>query len=324
MSFLDNCRRLVGLDSTPARGNLSAAEFAGQLCEQAGLHVEFQRENVEGVDQCNIIARPQAETPAREILFLTHLDTVEPGHFGHWTMTQSNPFNASIYNDLMYGLGAADVKLDFLCKLEAAKAFAGKKLKVPFVLVGTFGARSGMAGAIKLIRRKKLNAACAYIGEPTDMQLVVAGKGMALVEISIPFSEEERAYRRDHDLMESSTTQSRMFSSKAGAGENAVMKMFAYLSQLPDGIALMDLNGGIDHDSVPLNAVLEIDMVAGFQDPILPKILRFLQVCKSSKLNCASFARPASIHRIPPPTSVKSAPANPRCGCRAAAVCRQA
>ena len=66
-----------------------------------------------------------------------------------------------------------------------------------------------------------------------------------------------------------------MFSGKSAAAsgnENAIMKMLAYLAQLPDGIALMDLDGGNSHSSMPLSAVLEIDMVAGFKDPILPKI----------------------------------------------------
>jgi succinyl-diaminopimelate desuccinylase len=94
-----------------------------------------------------------------------------------------------------------------------------------------------------------------------------------VVEIAVPFSPDERAYRRDHDLMESSSSQSKMFSGKSSGGnENAIMKMLAYLAQLPEGIALMDLNGGIDHNSMPLSAVLEIDAAAGFKDPILPKI----------------------------------------------------
>lgn len=270
MNFLENCRKLVGLDSTPSHGNLAVAEFVGGLCEKAGLHVEYQRETVEGVDQCNVIARPQSTLPAEEVLFQTHLDTSEAGHFHQWTMTQANPFNASIYNDLMYGLGTADVKLDFLCKLEAMKSFIGKPLKTPFVLAGTFGAQNGMTGAIKLIRRKKLNAKRAFIGQPTGMKLVTAGKGLVVVEIAVPFSEDERLYRRDHDLLESSSSQSRMFN--GAVGENAIVKMLGYLAQLPDGIAVMDLDGGVNHNSVPASAVLEIDMNAGFKDPILPKI----------------------------------------------------
>ena len=278
MNFLDCCRRLVGLDSTPSHGNLAAAEFLGDLCTKAGLHVEYHRESLEGIDQCNIIARPQAEVPPEEFMLQTHLDTVAPGHFSHWSMTQSNPFNASLYDDVLYGLGCADSKLDFLCKLEAVKQFLGRPLRVPFVLVGTFGAQSGMTGAIKLIRRKKLNARRALIGEPTQLGLVVAGKGLAVVEISVPFSHEEQVYRREHDLMESSSSQSRLFAGKAAhssdpqIGQNAIVKMLSYLTQLPDGIALMDIDGGINHNSVPANAVLEIDTVAGFKDPIVPKL----------------------------------------------------
>ncbi len=279
MNFLDDCRKLIGLESTPSHGNLGCAEFVGRLCEQAGLHVEFQRESVGGLDQCNVIARPQKDMPAKEILLQTHLDTVPAGHFSTWNKTQSNPFNASIYNDVLYGLGVADAKLDFLCKLDAAKKVMSKPMKTPFVLVGTFGgAQAAMAGAIKLIRKKKVNATHALIGEPTGMRLVNAGTGCALVEVSIPFSPEERAYRRDHDLMEVTSTQSRMFSGKAAhssdpsAGDNAIMKMLEYLAQLPEGIAVMDLNGGVNENSVPANAVLEVDMVAGFKDPIRPKI----------------------------------------------------
>ncbi len=281
MSFLENCRKLVGLDSTPSHGNLAAAEFAGALCAEAGLHVELQRETSAGVDQCNVIARPSSTIPEREFLLQTHLDTVDAGHFSHWTKTQANPFNASIYNDLIYGLGTADAKLDFLCKLEAVKPLVRRDLKLPFVLVGTFGgAESGMTGAVKLVRKKKIHPIYAIIGEPTQMRLVNGGTGLAVVEITIPFSQEEIEYRRDHDLNESTSTQSRIFTGKAahssdpGAGQNAIMIMLEYLTQLPDGIAVMDLDGGHNNNSVPAHAILEIDTVAGFKDPILPKIAR--------------------------------------------------
>jgi acetylornithine deacetylase/succinyl-diaminopimelate desuccinylase-like protein len=278
LSFLEDCRKLVGIETTPSHGNLAAAEFVGGLCAQAGLHVEYQRETVEGIEQCNIIARPSPGVPPREFMLQTHLDTGDAGHFSLWTKTQSNPFNASIYNDIMYGLGAADTKLDFLCKLEAVRTIKDHPLKLPVVLVATFGAHSGMTGAIKLIRRKKISAVQALIGEPTEMRLVHAGMGLAVVEISVPFSEEERVYRRNHDLAESASTQSRMFSGRAAhssdprSGENAILKMMAYLAQLPEGIAIMDLNGGINYNSVPASAILEIDTVAGFSEPILPKI----------------------------------------------------
>lgn len=278
MSFVDKCRQLIALDSTPSRGNKEAAHYLGQLCEEAGFYVDYQRESLDGLEQTNLIARPTHEIPEQELLLQTHLDTVEPGHFSLWTRTQSNPFNASIYNDLMYGLGVAETKLDFLCKLEAARLFVGKKLKRPFVLAATYGSQRGMAGAIKLVRKKKIRPKWALVGSATNLELITAAQGLAVIEVFVPFSDEEKDYRRRHDMQESSSSQSRMFSGKAGhsskpeKGQNAIMKMLAYLEQLPAGIAVMDLDGGINYNSVPSSAVLEIDVMGGFRDPIVPKL----------------------------------------------------
>jgi acetylornithine deacetylase/succinyl-diaminopimelate desuccinylase-like protein len=278
LSFVEKCRRLISLETTPSHGNKEAVEYLGELCKDSGFHVEYQREFLDGLEQCNLIARPEAQLPEKELLLQTHIDTTEPGHFSLWTRTQSNPFNASIYNDLMVGLGVAESKLDFLCKLEAAKRFVGKPLKRPFVLVATYGAQRGMAGAIKLVRKKKINAKWALIGSPTNLQMTVAGQGLAVIEVFVPFSEEEKEYRHRHDVQESSSSQSRMFtgkaahSSKPAPGSNAIMKMLGYLAQLPNEIAVMDLDGGISYNTVPSNAVLEIDAMAGFKDPIAPKL----------------------------------------------------
>lgn len=277
MSFVDKCRQLIALDSTPSRGNKEAAFFLGKLCEEAGLYVDYQHESLDGLEQSNLIARPEKEIPEQELLLQTHIDTVEPGHFSLWTRTQSNPFNASIYNDLMFGLGVAESKLDFLCKLEAARFLSGKALKRPFVLAATYGSQRGMAGAIKLVRKKKIRAKWALVGSPTQMELIIAAQGLAVIELFVPFSEEEKEYRRRHDMQESSSSQSRMFSGRAAhsqkpdQGDNAIMKMLAYLEQLPAGIAVMDLDGGTNYNSVPASAVLEIDVMGGFQDPIVPK-----------------------------------------------------
>ncbi len=295
MSLVEACRNFIAIESTPGHGNFEAAEFVARLSGEMGFHVENQKETLNGLEQSNVIIRNFQGIPSEELLLQTHLDTVDPGNFGQWTKTQSNPFNASIYNNEMYGLGVADTKLDFICKLFAARDFSRKKLKRPFVLVGTYGAQNAMAGAIKLVRRKQIHAKIALVGEPTDLQLIHAGQGMVVVEISIPFSKEEMNYRAQHDLMESSTTQSRIFHGKAAhssrpeMGENAIVKMLDYLVQLPEGIAIMGLDGGINFNSVPDFAVLEIDMVAGFKDPIVPKIAYILKKAKEVESEFKSF-----------------------------------
>ncbi len=282
MKFVEDCRRLISLESTPDQGNRRVAETLAEMARQAGLDVQLQQETLKGLEQANVIIRPPgAKTllgSCKEFLLQTHLDTAEPGSFALWTQTEHNPFNASIYGDTLYGLGAADTKLDFLCKLEALKSLAGENFKKPPVIVGTFGAQTGMTGASKLLRRQLIDPDLALVGEPTDFALSTKGIGLAVVEISIPFSPQERDYRRNHDLVESSFSQSKIFFGKPAhgsvpeMGENAILKMLDYLSQLPQGLAVMDLDGGISHNSVPASAVLEVDLVGGMQDPLAAKI----------------------------------------------------
>src|SRR5690606_21284698 len=105
----------------------------------------------------------------------------------------------------------------------------------------------------------------------------------------------EREYRIQHDLSETSSSQSKIFSGKAAHssqprfGENAIVKMLDYLTQLPEGIAVMDLDGGINYNSVPSTAVLEIDMVGGFEEPIVPKLSGVLKAARKFEQQFADY-----------------------------------
>ena len=296
MNFIEACRQLIAIDSTPSHGNRELARWAAAFCRQRGLHVEEQEEIVGDLEQVNIIARPIGERPPAEFLLQTHLDTVDPGPFSLWTLTGSNPFDAHIIDGKIYGLGAADVKLDFLCKLEAISSFGKDRAwRLPPVLVGTFGEESGMQGALKLIRKNKIAAKMALIGEPSDLQLINAAKGFASVEVRIPFSDEEIAYRNEHNLRESTTTQSKLFRGKAAhssmphLGDSAVVKMMEYLQMLPDSVNIMEIDGGINFNTVPSHAFLEIDMVSTVKNPISQKIGNIYRALKEMELEFLSY-----------------------------------
>ena len=268
MDLVDACRKFIAIDSSPHCGTLEIAKFAAELCRQAGLRVELEPETLNGVEQANLIARPGEAAPARELLLQTHLDTVDPGPYALWTKTGANPFSASIYQDVLYGLGTADVKLDFVCKVAAARELGKRDWKMPFALAATYGEELGMAGAIKLIRKKRIAPAFAIVGEPTELRLMTAAKGMVGVEIEVPFSTEEIEHRARHDLGETTSTQSRMFRGRAAhssaphLGESAILKMLEYLAKLPAGIVIMEMEGGTSFNTIPAHAVLEIDVVA--------------------------------------------------------------
>ena len=303
MNFIETCRKFIEIDSAPLAGNAELADFAAELCRAAGLKVEIQRENLNGLEQANLIARPAAgEIPVDEFLLQTHLDSSDPGSYGLWTKTGANPYNASIYQDNIFGLGAADTKLDFLCKLEAIRQLMAEhgpsSFKLPFVLVGTFGEEQGMVGAVRLIRKKKINARMALVGEPTGLDLVQSGKGFAGVEIEIPYSTEEKAFRSEHDSGAGTTTQSRVFIGRAAhssvpqMGESAILKLFDYMAKLPEGIAVMEIEGGTTFNSIPAHAVLEIDMVGGLKESIGSKISRIFKAIAEVEKRFKAFPDP--------------------------------
>jgi acetylornithine deacetylase/succinyl-diaminopimelate desuccinylase-like protein len=114
---------------------------------------------------------------------------------------------------------------------------------------------------------------------------VYAAKGFASVEIRIPFSADEMQYRQEHNLRESTTTQTKLFIGKSAhssvphLGESAIAKMFEYLDQMPDSVAIMEIDGGTNFNTVPSNAMLEMD-IQSIRDPIcvkLKKVYKLIQ-----------------------------------------------
>jgi succinyl-diaminopimelate desuccinylase len=261
-------------------------DYLAEVGKDLGFRADIQVESLGGVEQANLLLFPRGGPPRDKLMLQTHLDTVDPGIYSMWTKTAANPFNASIYNRELFGLGSADTKLDFLCKMFATGELCGRDLKRSFVLVGTYGAQSAMAGAIRLIRKRRVAVKYALVGEPTGLRLMGSGQGLAVVEVRVPFSAEERKYRLDHDTFESSSSQSKIFSGKAAhstvphLGESAIIKMFQFLENLPEGIAIMELDGGLNYNSIPANAYLEFDLVGGLRNSVVNKIMKIWTVVK--------------------------------------------
>lgn len=284
MNFIEMCRKFISIDSTTHQGSSELVKFIAEVCRSnSHMVIEIQEDEPLGRDS-NIIIRPTHSLPNKEIMYQTHLDTSDPGAFGLWNHTGSNPFNATLSEGRLFGLGACNAKLDFLCKWMAMEPYFDKKLSHPFVLVGTFGENQGRSGALRLMRKKRVRADRALIGEPTHLKLLNAGKGVGTVEILIPFSKEEIQFKKDHDDQEISMTRSKIFSGKPSPSydtqheDNAIRKMFDYLDQLPDGLIVMEMDGGVSPNSVPSYAILEFDIVGSMKETIGSKIKKIIKV----------------------------------------------
>jgi acetylornithine deacetylase/succinyl-diaminopimelate desuccinylase-like protein len=282
LDFIESCRKFISLDSTPSQGNMAVAKLAAELGQSKGFAVETMEEVWGGQPQMNVLLRPRQNSKQKveqEFLLQTHLDTPDPGPFGLWAKTGHNPFDAHIIEGKIFGLGVADAKLDFLCKLEALASFSNQEnWKTLPVVAGTFCEEQGMHGTLKLIRKNKIKAKKALIGEASGLKLIHAGKGMAAVEIRIPFEADESAFRADHNLRESSTTHSKIFNGKSAhssapqLGDSAIKKMFEYMLLMPENLAIMEVEGGVNFNTVPASAWLEIDPVAGHKQPMARKL----------------------------------------------------
>lgn len=156
MNFIEQCRQIIAIDSSPVNGNVEVVDFLADLAKEFGFAVSEQEDILNGIPQKNIILRHLKNLNDKEVLLLTHLDTPDPGSYALWTKTMSNPFKASIYGKEIYGIGVAGAKIDFLCKLEAARRILNENIKRPFAIVGTYGEHLGMIGVLKLLRKKWL------------------------------------------------------------------------------------------------------------------------------------------------------------------------
>src|SRR5690606_16754767 len=118
------------------------------------LRAQIFNENNLGVEQALLLVSPKNTTADRQLLLVAPLDTADPGEYFRWDKTGANPFNASIDGDIVYGLGTAKAKFDFLAKLQAMAEVSDRSFsQVAPVLLGTFGSESG-SGATKFLRRR--------------------------------------------------------------------------------------------------------------------------------------------------------------------------
>jgi acetylornithine deacetylase len=92
------------------------------------------------------------------------------------------PFSARIDDGRMYGRGSQDMKSGVAAMLGAAAALAPTWTRGKLIVAGVIDEEYESAGAEALVKKWKADA--AIVTEPTDLQLAVAHKGFAWLEIT--------------------------------------------------------------------------------------------------------------------------------------------
>jgi succinyl-diaminopimelate desuccinylase len=243
----------IGINSISARGTVAIAEHVAGLMAPLDLEVRLEETLYRGVRQVNVVAWKGPAT-RDDLLLNTHLDTVPPGDHAAWTACGGDPFRAVLDGDRIYGLGSADTKLDFLCKLKALEAFNGLPFRHGVALVGTFGEEMGLVGARALVDAGFFNFAFALVGEPSNLRPIFAHKGLAVWEIAADVTMGNPPAEESREMMEIVFPGESAHGSTPHLGRNAVLAAIDFLigSAGRDGApAVFGLSGGAASNVVP-------------------------------------------------------------------------
>ncbi len=266
--FLEDAVKMIRINSVTKNGNEELANFVSQLLEENGFKVELQNVTVAHEDfskrQFNvlgILGDPLVDKKIRKGLLLnTHLDTVSPGLPQNWTETGGDAFHAVIKDGKIFGLGSADVKLDFLCKVYAASRFRDRKLKMPIYLVGTCGEEVGMFGVKYLIQSGALNPKYVVVGEPSDLKVVYAHKCLNILRVSIQYQSVEKDARGFNRRIDFQALGKSAHGSYPHLGYNAILSGIDFLKRATDAgfeFKYTQFQGGETINKVPDLATFE-------------------------------------------------------------------
>jgi len=235
--------KAIRINSSTFQSNDELIRFLVPLLLDSGLKVEEQVVIEKGVKFTNLLAFNQSLDAPQLLAMNTHLDTVEPGDPNQWTKTQNDPYRLTRMRDRVYGLGSADVKLDFLCKIWAARL--AKPWKRPFVLVGTYGEERGLVGVQELFKHRKFKPKYALVGEPSNLELIYAHKGHLIFTVSIPLSAKDKTAPAKTKNWKGVSAHS----STPDLGENALLKGLTDIFKR--GYGIRTIQAGTNFNKIP-------------------------------------------------------------------------
>lgn len=167
---LSRLQQLVAIPSFSKEEQHITALFESWMRED---DIPFQREGN------NIWARnTSSDENTPTILLNSHIDTVKPNS-GY----TRNPFAASIESGKLFGLGSNDAGGALMCLYAVFKQLYTEK-DLPFNLVFAATAEEEISGTngIESIIGKLGKIDLAIVGEPTQMQMAIAEKGLLVID----------------------------------------------------------------------------------------------------------------------------------------------
>jgi acetylornithine deacetylase/succinyl-diaminopimelate desuccinylase-like protein len=218
------CCDVVNIPS-PTGEELAMGQYMRGALTEAGLQVTWQ-DVEEG--RANVIGRLEGAGTGKNLMFNAHMDTSNTGRETYLTGLGYKP-KAVLKNGMIYGLGIYNMKGALVCYTQAVKAVqrAGVKLDGDVLIAAVVGEiektqwsdefvgkeyRGYGAGTHYMVNHGVLPDMC-ILGEPTDMQIILAHYGSVWVRIGVRGNyvhtafaagkQKESSIRRMHEVLAS-------------------------------------------------------------------------------------------------------------------------
>lgn len=167
------------------RGEVAVAQYVVDYCRRLGLDVGQQAVlPAEGATPAreNVLAELRVPGARHTLLLEAHMDTVSLDTSGSMLDGGLTP---DVRGDRLYGRGTCDTKGALAGMLAALETLLARRreLRVNVVLATTVDEEHRFRGVLALLESGRTFDA-AVVGEPTDLRVVVAHKGVARTRIS--------------------------------------------------------------------------------------------------------------------------------------------
>jgi acetylornithine deacetylase len=184
--FFEAIEMLKMLISTPSlsRDEKVVADMVEKKIGQMGFKPRRKGNNI-------WIVSPNFDETKPTILLNSHIDTVKPT--GNW---DTDPFTPTISDDMIIGLGSNDAGASVVSQLAAFRILTMREQ--PYNLIYSATAEeevSGVNGVVSILPELG-TIALGIVGEPTQMQMAVAEKGLLVVD-GIVFGQSGHAARNE-------------------------------------------------------------------------------------------------------------------------------
>ena len=167
---------LIGFQTVSGTDNSELINYCEKILNDLGIETfkvfddEEKRVNLFGT------LKAKKTNGKKPIILSGHTDVV-PVSKG-WS---SDPFTATIKNEKLYGRGSCDMKGFIACTLAFAPIFKESNLDRDIHFCYTFDEETACIGApllIKELKKRDIKNGICIIGEPTNMKIIDAHKGM--------------------------------------------------------------------------------------------------------------------------------------------------